>query len=262
VECCYARQTKFWISDPDKALWEIYVFHDDIDDHGDAAPPRAEPVLLGLTSSPAPRAWEHRLREPITARIPHDDNTLHEIRLEGSVNAAPDARNRSGLLADAWRALRPGSAIYVHGLSGDRASRTTPALPPPAAAVEHVPATADVVAELVQSGFVDVRIEKLSEKACFVVDGCDARVPDRRPQARPSSPDRDASRGVSRSDGAGHRRLRQRLQAGSADGAQRARLADALEGGASTAFVFLQPEEPAVDGCCTDRPVRGTLAPV
>src|SRR5262249_22773401 len=34
VECCYARQTKFWISDPDHALWEIYVFHEDIDQHG------------------------------------------------------------------------------------------------------------------------------------------------------------------------------------------------------------------------------------
>ncbi len=44
VECCYARQTKFWISDPDRALWEIYVFHDDIDEHGSAAPPQAEPL--------------------------------------------------------------------------------------------------------------------------------------------------------------------------------------------------------------------------
>jgi hypothetical protein len=39
VECCYARQTKFWITDPDGTLWEIYVFHDDIDEHGKAAPP-------------------------------------------------------------------------------------------------------------------------------------------------------------------------------------------------------------------------------
>src|ERR1700752_1791542 len=40
VECCYARQTKFWITDPDRALWEIYVFHEDIDEHGKAAAPR------------------------------------------------------------------------------------------------------------------------------------------------------------------------------------------------------------------------------
>src|SRR5262247_1449929 len=33
VECCYARQTKFWVTDPDGTLWEIYVFHEDIAEH-------------------------------------------------------------------------------------------------------------------------------------------------------------------------------------------------------------------------------------
>src|SRR5262245_26290032 len=64
VECCYARQTKFWISDPDGALWEIYVFHEDTDDHGDAVTPRlaSAPVRPG---APAPqRLWEHQLRDP------------------------------------------------------------------------------------------------------------------------------------------------------------------------------------------------------
>ena len=32
------------------------------------------------------RAWEHHLRDTIPARIPHDDNTLQEVRLEGSFN--------------------------------------------------------------------------------------------------------------------------------------------------------------------------------
>jgi catechol 2,3-dioxygenase-like lactoylglutathione lyase family enzyme len=26
VECCYAKQTKFWVTDPDGNLWEIYTF--------------------------------------------------------------------------------------------------------------------------------------------------------------------------------------------------------------------------------------------
>src|SRR4249920_674405 len=65
VECCYARQTKFWISDPDRALWEIYVFHDDIADHGSAAPPRIQPLQVNIATSSAPLAWEHRLRDPI-----------------------------------------------------------------------------------------------------------------------------------------------------------------------------------------------------
>ena len=34
VECCYSRQTKFWLTDPDRTLWELYVLHEDIDVHG------------------------------------------------------------------------------------------------------------------------------------------------------------------------------------------------------------------------------------
>src|SRR5262245_49401555 len=29
VQCCYAHQTKFWITDPDGTLWEVYVLHAD-----------------------------------------------------------------------------------------------------------------------------------------------------------------------------------------------------------------------------------------
>jgi len=255
VECCYARQTKFWISDPDRALWEIYVFHDDIDDQRHA-PPRVEPALLGLTSSPVPRAWEHRLRDPIPARIPYDDNALHEIRLEGSVNTEPDASNRSGLLADAWRALRPGSAIYVHGLSGDRASRTAPALPGPAAAVKHVPATADVVAELVQGGFVDVRIEKLSAKAYFVVDGVpmrEFRIAARKPGHRPRTATHHAvylGPMEQVTDDFGNVFTRGTPTPLNVHDWQML-----SKGSASSAFVFLKPEESAADGCCADQPV-------
>ena len=35
VKCCYARQTKLWITDPDQTLWEVYVLHDDVPDWGE-----------------------------------------------------------------------------------------------------------------------------------------------------------------------------------------------------------------------------------
>lgn len=35
VSCCYARQTKLWITDPDGTLWEVYVFHEDVPDWGE-----------------------------------------------------------------------------------------------------------------------------------------------------------------------------------------------------------------------------------
>src|SRR5579862_4235447 len=34
VECCYARQTKFWVNDPDGGLWEFYVLEGDIEHRG------------------------------------------------------------------------------------------------------------------------------------------------------------------------------------------------------------------------------------
>lgn len=35
VQCCYAEQTKLWITDPDGTLWEVYVLHDDVEDWGE-----------------------------------------------------------------------------------------------------------------------------------------------------------------------------------------------------------------------------------
>jgi catechol 2,3-dioxygenase-like lactoylglutathione lyase family enzyme len=34
VRCCYAHQTKFWVSDPDDTLWEVYVLHGDFERWG------------------------------------------------------------------------------------------------------------------------------------------------------------------------------------------------------------------------------------
>jgi len=34
VECCYALQTKFWLTDPDQTLWEIYTLDEDLDHRG------------------------------------------------------------------------------------------------------------------------------------------------------------------------------------------------------------------------------------
>ena len=67
----------------------------------------------------APLTWEHRLADEVPARIPHDDNSVQEIQLEGTINADPAAPHRAGLLADAYRVLKPGAEVHVHGLAGD-----------------------------------------------------------------------------------------------------------------------------------------------
>src|SRR5262245_35619172 len=117
VECCYARQTKFWVSDPDGMLWEIYVFHEDIEERGDGSIP-----ISTLTSTAAfeKARWTHRLGEPFPAKIPLDANALGEIALEGSVNAYPSTEHRPGLMPEAFRALRPGGEVHIHGLTGDQ----------------------------------------------------------------------------------------------------------------------------------------------
>src|SRR5580692_4072424 len=32
VQCCHSRQTKFWVNDPNRVLWEFYILHDDHDE--------------------------------------------------------------------------------------------------------------------------------------------------------------------------------------------------------------------------------------
>jgi catechol 2,3-dioxygenase-like lactoylglutathione lyase family enzyme len=39
VECCYAKQTKFWVQDPDGMRWELYVLQEDLEHRGVGAVP-------------------------------------------------------------------------------------------------------------------------------------------------------------------------------------------------------------------------------
>ncbi|MCA9086545.1 MAG: VOC family protein, partial [Planctomycetaceae bacterium] len=34
VECCYSKQTKFWLHDPDGTLWEMYILEGDLPHRG------------------------------------------------------------------------------------------------------------------------------------------------------------------------------------------------------------------------------------
>jgi catechol 2,3-dioxygenase-like lactoylglutathione lyase family enzyme len=167
VECCYARQTKFWVTDPDRVLWEVYTLHEDIDHSGFDDPP--------APAAPAPRAvWEHRLTDPFPERIPHADVSLDEVRLEGSFNA-PDPGRAESLLAEAFRALRPGGSVAVHGLVGDRPFPGEPRLPGLASLVKHVPAETEPLDALKRAGFAGLFYEKLGDVHCFSVQGVELR---------------------------------------------------------------------------------------
>ncbi|HJZ57354.1 MAG TPA: ArsI/CadI family heavy metal resistance metalloenzyme [Gemmataceae bacterium] len=62
VKCCYAHQTKIWVTDPDQTMWEVYVLHDDVPDWGEKdkklkllAPPFRALGLWGTIR----RAWNN-----------------------------------------------------------------------------------------------------------------------------------------------------------------------------------------------------------
>ncbi len=179
VACCYSRQTKFWVRDPDGVLLELYVFHEDIDDHGDGHAPEDDlPALMGGGKEEAAPAitWTHQLGEAVVLPLPQDTNSVQEVVLEGTVNAAPASLDLPALLREALRILKPGGTISVHGLAGDRPlTGPAPMLPGPAAAVRHVPDFPGLIPLLQTAGFRNARLTKLSEKGYFEAEGVPLR---------------------------------------------------------------------------------------
>jgi catechol 2,3-dioxygenase-like lactoylglutathione lyase family enzyme len=118
VECCYARQTKFWAHDPDGNLWEVYTFDGDIEHRG---PGQTEQVLLGIATGDEPLIWEHRMNDAIPPRIPLADSSASEVRLRGTLNLPISGEQQRLLMTEVLRVLKPGGRVFVHVLAGERA---------------------------------------------------------------------------------------------------------------------------------------------
>lgn len=101
VECCYARQTKFWAHDPDGTLWEVYTFDGDIDHRGEG---QAEEVVLGTARPTLPTVWEHRMSDPVPETLPMASGAADEVRFRGTFNLPLGDGDRSRLMAEAARA--------------------------------------------------------------------------------------------------------------------------------------------------------------
>jgi catechol 2,3-dioxygenase-like lactoylglutathione lyase family enzyme len=169
VECCYARQTKFWVHDPDNTLWEVYTLDGDIEHRGAGQlPEKVLPQKSAVVATAAPAVWEHRLGESIPERATFADGSLNEVRLRGSFNMPLSEAQRRHLLAEAKRALAPGGRLFVHVLTAERPFTGSPDLPGPAAVVRTVPVDADMVGLVESLGFEGVRLLKLDAKPCFV----------------------------------------------------------------------------------------------
>lgn len=177
VECCYARQTKFWVTDPDGTLWEVYVFEGDIDHRG--AGQRLEVISPPAQSqeTPATRTTvAHRLGQPFDG-FQTADGAADEVLLQGTFNAKIDADERKRILAETQRVLRPGGQLLVHVLTAAAKlpEGTRLHLPGPAAAVAHVPLDRELVAELESAGFVGVHYSKFGASPCFHSQGVEMR---------------------------------------------------------------------------------------
>jgi catechol 2,3-dioxygenase-like lactoylglutathione lyase family enzyme len=168
VECCYSRQTKFWVTDPDKTLWEIYTLHEDIDHSGFEDPP----VSPGAVSE---SVWQHCLTEPLPERIPRDSESLDEVILEGTFNVAIASELLASFLKDCFRVLKSGGRISAHGLVGDKPFPGTPKLPGLASLVQYVPVENDALQFLAAAGFGSLAFEKLGDIHCFCVNGVELR---------------------------------------------------------------------------------------
>jgi catechol 2,3-dioxygenase-like lactoylglutathione lyase family enzyme len=181
VECCYARQTKFWVNDPDGGLWEFYVLEGDIEHRGagqdsDKLLPQVAncgPVCGQPTESAA--VYEHRMGSKI-ALSSAEDGTLAEIRLRGTFNL-PDFGNQiPDTLADARRSLQPGGKLQIHVLTADRpVADDELSLPGPAACVKHVPVDRELLQALEESGFSNVALTTFRSAPCFRIGEAELR---------------------------------------------------------------------------------------
>ena len=70
VECCYSRQAKFWLTDPDGTLWEMYVLQEDIDHRGSGQMPEelvdAKLVAGNIASATSCRRRSRSMTAPST----------------------------------------------------------------------------------------------------------------------------------------------------------------------------------------------------
>jgi catechol 2,3-dioxygenase-like lactoylglutathione lyase family enzyme len=181
--CGYARQDKVWIADPDQNFWEIYVVHEEVDPESvrssyDGAPPNSLVSLAVPQAAPVELAtiWEHRVLMPLPDRIPHDDATVHEVRLEGLFNDRFSLDERRHLLNESLRVLGTGGRLQVHGLVADRPLPDgPPSLPGVASLVSRVPIGSEPLDELAAAGFERIAITKLPEGAAFEHGDCQMR---------------------------------------------------------------------------------------
>jgi catechol 2,3-dioxygenase-like lactoylglutathione lyase family enzyme len=179
VECCYARQTKFWVNDPDGNLWEIYTLDEDIEHRGAGQiPSDVLPTKSNDDSQdPAAAIWAHRLGERFPSHLPVGDASVDQVMLQGTFNSDLPANETPRILAEVRRVLKPGGQVLIHVLTGNKPLPPDAklSLPGPAAAVRQVPVDELLIDSLTAAGFADAHYTKRAEAPCFIISGVEMR---------------------------------------------------------------------------------------
>lgn len=174
VECCYARQTKFWVHDLDNRLWEFYTLDEDLEHRGMGQSLEdmvGQEAAESIANPKEPIVWEHRMYEPFNPASSNCD----EVRLRGSFNIPVSNDEMRAQLTQAFDAMRPGGQLSVHILTAEEPVTGDLNLPGPAAYVKFVPQRSDLLSAIEAAGFVDLQHATFRSGACFEHQGVPLR---------------------------------------------------------------------------------------
>jgi catechol 2,3-dioxygenase-like lactoylglutathione lyase family enzyme len=169
VECCYAKQTKFWVHDHDRTMWEVYVLEEDLEhrggEHDELHSHRAAaPVMIGDFEKR--NAIAHRLTQDFPADV-GAPGSVDEVLLQGSFNAKKHEGKWGERLAAIRKALKPGGKLIIHTLTASKPMSELKPLAGPAAVVQCVPALSEVLSLMNAARFTNILFRKYAPTPCF-----------------------------------------------------------------------------------------------
>ena len=173
VECCYSRQSKIYMNDPDGHLVEVYTVDADLADSR-AARVAAENGVAMCEARDG--TYDHLLPSAFPPAIAAASGSLQEINLKGTFNAAMTTEEAWRIIKECRRALKPGGKITTHMLVADRPVQgELPRLPEPAAHVRRVPTEDEMQALFQEAGFVGIELKRFSHASVFGFGGAEFR---------------------------------------------------------------------------------------
>lgn len=172
VECCYSRQSKIYMNDPDGHLFEVYTVDADLADSRAARGSATSEVKCEARDG----KFEHNLPLPFPAMIAAQDHSLDEISLRGTFNAAISPDEAWRIVKECRRTLKAGGKISTHILVADRAVQgDIPRLPEPASHVRRVPTEDEMRVLFEEAGFVGIELKRFSHASVFGFGGAEFR---------------------------------------------------------------------------------------